>query len=193
MLNQGYHIKLDKSNFLTQTITASKSSDTEFVFIDGSTIEINKSGLFILNSSNANIPTIYIPSALEASLGVATEDTFAGNEYFYKEPNFDIILDNPGARRISIIKILISELNIELKEATDLVDSSPCLVFSKFSETKANHFKVLLESNGAKVTIKESNLWTSTKSKTKKITTQEFHKKYIQAFIKVIQAYGSIN
>ncbi|HLP13759.1 MAG TPA: hypothetical protein VK177_17630, partial [Flavobacteriales bacterium] len=55
-----------------------------FTFNDGSIIRINRAGIVILESSNADIPPIYIPTRLDTILGVATETEFAGHVYYYR-------------------------------------------------------------------------------------------------------------
>ncbi|MFY7963958.1 MAG: ribosomal protein L7/L12 [Chitinophagaceae bacterium] len=190
LINNGDHIKLEQSNFLTSSFTARKSSESEFVFADGSSIEINKCGLFILKSSNLDIPTIYIPSALQASLGAVAENYFAGNEYFYKEQRFDIILDDAGINKLNVTRAIHSELQIPLNVAKNLVDNCPSVLKQSYVSHSAFFLKSELEKSGAKIKVKESSLWTSNKYRYNKISTQEFFKKHIQAFIKTIQNYG---
>jgi hypothetical protein len=56
----------------------------EFVFPDGSIVEVNFAGMVILKSSNSSIPLIFIPTVLETRLGMATMTEFAGNDFFKK-------------------------------------------------------------------------------------------------------------
>ena len=56
----------------------------------GSTIRNTKSGIIILTSSDVDIPVIYLTSTIGPYLGMATDEVFAGNEYFYK-PNSHLI------------------------------------------------------------------------------------------------------
>jgi TonB family protein len=73
--------------------TARKQNKSNiFTFTDGSTIEVNRNGLFILKSSNGNIPTIYIPSILDTPLGVATADEFAGGAFFRYAPLNQVVM-----------------------------------------------------------------------------------------------------
>jgi len=81
LLNQGNHFKLDKTAFLKHEVVARWESDA-FIFPDGSVIEVDKAGIIILKSSDISIPRIYMSSVLNASLGVATEDVFSGNNYY---------------------------------------------------------------------------------------------------------------
>ncbi len=67
-------------------IKAKKSNSREaiFEFSEGSTVEINPDGMLILRSSNPSIPTIYVPAIVHKFLGVATQEHFAGELYYYK-------------------------------------------------------------------------------------------------------------
>ena len=76
------HIKLEATTSLLTFYKANQINDNEFEFADGSRIEVNRNGLLILRSSSENVPTVYIPSVLDASLGVATEKSFAGNPFY---------------------------------------------------------------------------------------------------------------
>lgn len=84
MLTNNFHLKLEITSLLEWKVQAEKNGETDFQFSDGSSVEINRSGMFMLHSSNPNIPTIYIPSALDSSLGVAVDTHFSGNEYYFK-------------------------------------------------------------------------------------------------------------
>jgi hypothetical protein len=64
-------------------IIARLSAKDKFDFPDGSYIEINRSGLFILKSSNESIPVIYVVAVLGFSLAMSTYQHFAGNDYYY--------------------------------------------------------------------------------------------------------------
>ena len=82
MNNEGV-IKLEKTGFDNQRIMATRSQEGDvFTFADGSFITINFSGMLVLESSNEDIPVIYIPPVLNKSLGAATARQFAGNQYY---------------------------------------------------------------------------------------------------------------
>lgn len=192
-INVGYHIKLDRTNFLAKRKSAKKMTETEFEFEDGSKIEINRCGMLILKSSNPNIPFIYIPSILDSSLGVATDNAFAGNDYYYMEPQYDITLINSGSNIVSVIKIINELLGIGLKEAKDIADSAPKQILKYTSEAKATHIKTTLESNGATVKIKTVSRGEKKYLDLEKITTKSFFENYITAFISNVQPYGVTN
>lgn len=81
--NQQYFM-LDHTGQIAIEEDALREEENTFVFKDGSKVFIHKSGMILLKSSRSDLPMIYVPSALDASLGLATSDYFAGNEYYYK-------------------------------------------------------------------------------------------------------------
>ncbi len=77
-------IKITNRKDIKKVIQSTESSHNEFTFADGSTIEVNQSGMLILKSSNPSIPIIFVPSVLETKLGVATNNSFSGDDFFKK-------------------------------------------------------------------------------------------------------------
>ncbi|WP_291726387.1 ribosomal protein L7/L12 [Bernardetia sp.] len=83
ILNTGKIIKLEVADYrAAKKIMAHAESKNEFVFPDGSSIYCDKDGMFVLKSSDIAIPVIYVPACLDTSLGVGTDEFFAGNTYF---------------------------------------------------------------------------------------------------------------
>lgn len=62
---------------------AKKEGKDKFTFIEGSTIHIDYNGIMTLRSSNTEIPTIYIPLDVSNKLGLATNNEFCGNPYYF--------------------------------------------------------------------------------------------------------------
>jgi large subunit ribosomal protein L7/L12 len=71
-----------------------------------------------------------------------------------EQTEFDVILDNSGANKIQVIKVVREATGLGLKEAKDLVDGAPKAVKEKISKDDADKLKTALEGAGAKVTIK---------------------------------------
>jgi len=71
-----------------------------------------------------------------------------------EQTEFDVILDNGGANKIQVIKVVREATGQGLKEAKDLVDGAPKAVKEKISKDDAEKLKTALEGAGAKVTIK---------------------------------------
>ena len=84
VLKENHHLKLEKTGFLQKECDSIKEGENQFVFSDGSAVETNRAGVFILKSSDPAIPHIYISSVISATTGAATEEEFAGNEYYNK-------------------------------------------------------------------------------------------------------------
>ncbi len=70
------------------------------------------------------------------------------------QTEFDVMLDNGGANKIQVIKVVREATGLGLKEAKDLVDGAPKPVKEKISKEEAEKLKTALEGAGAKVTIK---------------------------------------
>lgn len=66
---------------------------------------------------------------------------------------FDIILENSGKNKIAVIKLIRQLTNLGLKEAKDLVESTPTVLKTKVVKAVAEDIKKQIEEVGAKVTI----------------------------------------
>jgi hypothetical protein len=85
LLNPYGVIKLELSTTQKDQYKAQNTlNKDEFVFEDGSKIQINSFGMIALISSDSNLPIIYVPMTLDAALGVGTKDCFTGNQYYYE-------------------------------------------------------------------------------------------------------------
>jgi large subunit ribosomal protein L7/L12 len=71
-----------------------------------------------------------------------------------EQTEFDVILKAAGANKINVIKVIRTITNLGLKEAKDLVDSSPNKVKEGISKDEANEIKGKLEEAGAEVELK---------------------------------------
>jgi large subunit ribosomal protein L7/L12 len=67
---------------------------------------------------------------------------------------FDVVLVAAGDKKIQVIKEVRSLTNLGLKEAKDLVDSSPKAVLEKVTKEEAEKAKAALEAAGATVELK---------------------------------------
>ena len=66
---------------------------------------------------------------------------------------FDIILEDSGKNKIAVIKVIRHLTNLGLKEAKDLVESTPTVLKIKVVKAVAEDIKNQIEEVGAKVTI----------------------------------------
>jgi len=78
----------------------------------------------------------------------------AGAAAATEQSEFDVILDNAGANKIQVIKVVREATGLGLKEAKDIVDAAPKAIKEKISKEDADKLKGLIEAAGGKVVIK---------------------------------------
>jgi len=71
--------------------------DDGYTFSDGSKIIKDKRGILTLRSSNPEIPSVYMPTSVNFQLGLATDDEFTGNVFFYKDADLNPLKKIPVA------------------------------------------------------------------------------------------------
>jgi large subunit ribosomal protein L7/L12 len=71
-----------------------------------------------------------------------------------EKTEFDVILKDVGANKINVIKEVRKITNLGLKEAKDLVESTPATVISGVSKEAAAESKAALEAAGAAIEVK---------------------------------------
>ena len=71
-----------------------------------------------------------------------------------EKTEFDVILESAGDKKIQVIKEVRGLTSLGLKEAKDLVDSSPKAVLEGATKEAADKAKEALEGAGATVTVK---------------------------------------
>jgi large subunit ribosomal protein L7/L12 len=71
-----------------------------------------------------------------------------------EKTEFDVVLENSGANKINVIKVVRELTGLGLKEAKDLVDGAPKTVKDGLVKADAETMKKKLEEAGAKVTLK---------------------------------------
>jgi large subunit ribosomal protein L7/L12 len=71
-----------------------------------------------------------------------------------EQTEFDVVLKEPGAKKIQVIKVVRELTGLGLKEAKDLVDGAPQAVKTGVSKDEANTIKTKLEEQGAVVEVK---------------------------------------
>ncbi|AYB32193.1 ribosomal protein L7/L12 [Chryseolinea soli] len=169
-------------------INARRISDVAFEFPDGSLVEVNRLGLITLKSSTIAIPAVYVPSLIDSPLGVATLYRFAGNEFYYKEPLFEIVLQNAGPQLLATIKTIRANSEMSLKEVKTLAENTPAVLPVYFKEQSAVEIKEKLEEIQAEVEVRRIH---HLESKMEKISTTDFFGQHIAAFIKNILDHGA--
>ncbi len=71
-----------------------------------------------------------------------------------EKTEFNVVLAQPGEKKIQVIKVVRELTGLGLKEAKDLVDGAPKNVKEGVSKAEAEEVKKKLEEQGAKVEIK---------------------------------------
>ena len=71
-----------------------------------------------------------------------------------EKTEFDVILNDAGAGKIAVIKVVRELTGLGLKEAKELVDGAPKAVKTGVSKDEAESIKAKLEEAGAKVEVK---------------------------------------
>src|SRR5919201_5830042 len=70
-----------------------------------------------------------------------------------EKTSFDVVLENAGAQKIQVIKVVRAIPGFGLKEAKDLVDSAPKPVKEGVAQEEADSIKAQLEEAGATVAV----------------------------------------
>ncbi|MFP3036938.1 MAG: 50S ribosomal protein L7/L12 [Arsenophonus sp. ER-BJ3-MAG3] len=91
------------------------------------------------NVSTSSESTIIAPSTSE----IAEEKT-----------EFDVILSSIGANKVAVIKTVRTATGLGLKEAKDIVESSPVTIKEAVSKDESEKLKKLLEEVGASVEVR---------------------------------------
>lgn len=71
-----------------------------------------------------------------------------------EKTEFDVVLTDHGANKISVIKVVREITGLGLKEAKDMVDGAPKTVKEAAAKDEAEEMKKKLEEAGAKVELK---------------------------------------
>ena len=92
---------------------------------------------------------------VSAAAPVAVAAVAAGGDAVVAEEktDFDVVLDDAGANKISVIKEVRVITNLGLKEAKDLVDGAPKAIKEGLKKEEAEEMKKKLEEVGAAVEL----------------------------------------
>ena len=71
-----------------------------------------------------------------------------------EKTEFDVLLNEVGAKKIQVIKVVRQLTNLGLREAKDLVDGAPSTVLTAVTKEVAEDAKSKLEAEGAAVAVK---------------------------------------
>lgn len=94
-------------------------------------------------------------SASVGAIAMATPVTGAGSQEAEEKTEFDLILEDvPADKKIAVLKVVRTITGLGLKEAKDLVESTPKNIKEGASKDEVETAKKQLEEAGAKVKIK---------------------------------------
>ena len=71
-----------------------------------------------------------------------------------EKTDFNVVLENFGANKIAVIKVVRAATGLGLKEAKDLVEAAPKTIKEALPKAEAEKLKKELEEAGAKVSLK---------------------------------------
>ncbi len=91
---------------------------------------------------------------VSAAAGVVVAGPAAAAEEAEEKTEFDVELQDAGASKVKVIKVVREVTGLGLKEAKDLVDSAPKVVKEQLDKEAAEELKKKLEEVGAKVALK---------------------------------------
>jgi large subunit ribosomal protein L7/L12 len=86
--------------------------------------------------------------------GMMMQQTTVAPETKAAQTEFTVSLDEAGAQKIQVIKVIREITGLGLKEAKDLVDGAPKPVKENIAKDLADDYKKKLEAAGAKVSLK---------------------------------------
>ena len=89
-----------------------------------------------------------------AAVAVAAGPAAAGGAAAEEKTEFDVVLSDVGANKVSVIKAVREITGLGLKEAKDLVDAAPKSIKEAIPKAEAEAGKKKLEEAGAKADLK---------------------------------------
>lgn len=90
---------------------------------------------------------------VSSSIPTSTTSTTT-TETIEEKTEFDVLLKSIGGNKISVIKAVRSATGLGLKEAKDLVESTPTIIKERITKEAAESLKKILNETGAEVEIK---------------------------------------
>lgn len=93
-------------------------------------------------------------SAASAAVAVAAPAGGAAAEAAEEKTEFDVVMSSFGSNKVAVIKVVRGITGLGLKEAKDLVESTPSTIKEGVNKEDAEKMKKELEEAGAAVDIK---------------------------------------
>ena len=139
---------------LAETIKSLKDDEKSQLLLE---VISNSSVLWLKNFVKSFEDKFGVTATMQmvAATGPATATADAGHtEEKAEKTTFDVILQDSGANKIQVIKVIRTITNLGLKEAKTLSDTPPQPVKTGISKEEAEKIVKELEAAGAKVEIK---------------------------------------
>jgi large subunit ribosomal protein L7/L12 len=95
-----------------------------------------------------------VSAAAPVAMAAAGVAAAAPAEAVEEQTEFDVILKDGGAKKINVIKVVRTLTPLGLKEAKEVVESTPSTILSAVSKDAAQDAKAKLEAEGAVVEVK---------------------------------------
>ena len=89
-----------------------------------------------------------------AAVAVAAAPAAGAAAAAEEKTEFDVVLEEVGANKIAVIKVVRELTSLGLKDAKDLVEAAPKAIKEGLPKAEAEEAKKKLEEAGAKVTLK---------------------------------------
>lgn len=89
-----------------------------------------------------------------APVAAAAVPAAGGDEAAAEQTEFEVVMTSFGANKVPVIKVVRALTGLGLKEAKDLVESSPASIKEGVNKDEAEDVKKQLEEAGASVEIK---------------------------------------
>lgn len=94
------------------------------------------------------------PAAVAAPAALPSDGVGDSQESTEEKTSFAVVLNAPGGAKLAIVKLVKELTGLGLKEAKELVDSSPTAIKEAVSKDEAEDMKKRLEEAGAEVELK---------------------------------------
>ena len=95
-----------------------------------------------------------VTAAAPVAVAAAGAPAGGGEAAAEEKDEFDVILEDVGAKKIQVIKEVRALTSLGLGEAKELVESAPKPILEKANKEDANKAKEALEAAGATVSVK---------------------------------------
>ena len=125
--------------------------------------EITKEQILDTIANMSVMDVVDLVKAMEEKFGVSAQAAMTvvgpaagGGEATVVEEKteFNVMLSDVGADRMSVIKVVRAVTGLGLKESKDLVESAPALVKEAVNKEEAANIKKQFEAVGAKIDVK---------------------------------------